>query len=103
MDGGVSRYRFAKKFGLSRSTLLYYDAIGLARPSALDKQSRVNILRATGLGDDQMQRWHVEFERMASESHQDFLESLGLSVEDIARIRGYAKAQADQLRSNTQE
>jgi DNA-binding transcriptional MerR regulator len=163
--------RLAKRFGLSRSTLLYYDRIGLFSPSgrsgagyriygerevkrleaicryreaglsldrirellegatgrtaellerhldqlnleierlreqqrvvvrllanpkklraarAIDKDRWVAILRAAGLDDSAMHRWHVEFERMAPKAHQDFLESLGLPKTEVARIR----------------
>jgi DNA-binding transcriptional MerR regulator len=54
---------------------------------AIDKDGWVAILRATGLDDAAMHRWHVEFERMAPKAHQDFLESLGLAKADVARIR----------------
>ena len=163
--------QLARRFGLSRSTLLYYDSIGLLSPSArsranyrlyseadvermelidlyrraglplkdiarvldgdrgaagdllaarlralgreinelrrqqqrivellkseaalresrsLDKEGWVAILRATGLSDQDMLRWHVEFERLSPAAHQDFLESLGLGKEEIERIR----------------
>lgn len=163
--------RMARRFGLSRSTLLYYDSIGLLSPSArspkgyrlygdddvarmerisvlraaglpladiarvleadrgvlaerlearlrslnaeirdlrvrqhriadllrsdaalaegrvLDKERWVAILRATGLDEDGMRRWHEEFERSSPEGHRDFLESLGLPDDEIDRIR----------------
>jgi DNA-binding transcriptional MerR regulator len=168
--------RLARRFGLSRSTLLYYDSIGLLSPSArseanyrlyspndvqrmelidvyrktglpladiarllssgqsqlagvlearlralnaeiqglrrqqqlivqllrrraarrgtrwLDKDGWVAILRATGMGEEDMRRWHVEFERLSPEAHQDFLESLGLDGGEIARIRRRSRA-----------
>lgn len=166
---------FARRFGLSRSTLLYYDRIGLLRPSGhsesnyrlyspadvarmeqvdvyrkaglpladiarvlaadrgslaqvlesrlselgvqiqalrrqqqvlvallrgrgarrkartLDKQGWVAILRATGLSEDDMRRWHVEFEHGAPEAHQDFLESLGIAAGEVAAIRRWSR------------
>lgn len=57
------------------------------RARALDKAAWVALLRATGLDDDDMWRWHVEFERMAPEAHREFLESLGIGAEEIASIR----------------
>jgi len=59
----------------------------LRRARALDKKSWVALLRKTGLDEEDMQRWHVEFERMAPEGHRDFLESLGIEPEEIRRIR----------------
>ena len=57
----------------------------------LDKQSWTAILRATGLSDDDMRRWHVEFERLSPEAHRDFLESLGIDDDEVARIRDWSR------------
>jgi DNA-binding transcriptional MerR regulator len=53
----------------------------------LDKDRWVKLLRATGLSDEDMEKWHIEFERAMPEMHQDFLESLGLSQKEIRAIR----------------
>jgi DNA-binding transcriptional MerR regulator len=168
--------RLAERFGLSRSTLLYYDSIGLLSPSArshakyrlyseadiermerisvyrqagvpladitrllsgdesalgellaarlkalnediralrrqqrlivmllkndgaprnartMDKDGWVAILRAAGMSEEDMRRWHVEFERLSPEAHQDFLESLGMGDEEVSRIRRWSEA-----------
>jgi DNA-binding transcriptional MerR regulator len=170
--------QLARRFGLSRSTLLYYDSIGLLTPSArshanyrlysaadvqrmeaidqyrraglpladiarllasdggeltgllesrlrtlndeirglrhqqklilcllrnrdslpsarhIDKDGWVSILRAAGMSDSDMQRWHVEFERHSPEAHQDFLESLGIDHTEIDRIRDWSRLAA---------
>jgi DNA-binding transcriptional MerR regulator len=167
--------RLARRFGLSRSTLLYYDRIGLLRASArsgagyrryseadarrlelvclyraagvpladvgrildspreavssalerrlvalheelariraqqdvvirilkrpelarryrgLDQEGWVRLLRAVGLDEKAMLRWHAAFERMAPEAHQDFLDSLRVPVAQAARIRSLAR------------
>ncbi|MCP4180012.1 MAG: MerR family transcriptional regulator [bacterium] len=54
---------------------------------ALTKEDWINILRATGLSDDEMVKWHIEFEKNSPEAHQDFLESLGIDLEEIQQIR----------------
>jgi DNA-binding transcriptional MerR regulator len=59
----------------------------LAKARSLDKRRWVEILRAAGLDEGAMHRWHVEFERLAPESHQDFLEALGIGPSEIASIR----------------
>jgi DNA-binding transcriptional MerR regulator len=60
---------------------------GLVKEARLmTKETWVRLLRAAGLSDAEMKRWHEEFERAAPESHQDFLESLRLSAREIARI-----------------
>lgn len=65
----------------------------VTQPSAraMDKQGWVALLRAAGLDDAGMHRWHVEFERRSPEGHQDFLESLGIPPEDAARIRTWSR------------
>lgn len=45
----------------------------------------------TALDDEDMRRWHVEFERQAPEAHQEFLESLGIEAEEAAAIRARAR------------
>ena len=175
--------RLAERFGLSRSTLLYYDSIGLLSPSArseanyrlyseadvermerisiyrqagvpladivrllsgdetalgellasrlkalnediralrrqqrlivallrndaalrearaLDKDGWVAILRASGLTEEDMRRWHVEFERLSPEAHQDFLESLGIPDAEVSRIREWSAQESGPGRS----
>jgi len=66
----------------------------LRRVRAMDKERWVALLRNTGLSDEEMQRWHVEFERMSPGAHQDFLESLGIEGDEIARIRDWSRASA---------
>lgn len=68
----------------------------LQRPDArrrrgLDKAGWVALLRAVGLDEAAMWRWHAEFERMAPEAHQEFLESIGISPGDARRIREAAR------------
>jgi len=57
----------------------------------LTKDKWVSMLRAAGLDDDGMWNWHVEFERNSPEAHQDFLESIGISSDEIALIRNKSK------------
>lgn len=167
--------QLVKRFGISRSTLLYYDAIGLLSPSArteanyriysetdvermakiamyrsaglpleaianildhdkdgvqlalahrldsinreiqslreqqmvilqimessdlerhsrtLSKETWVAILRSAGLNDAAMRKWHIAFEHASPESHQDFLESLGIAPAEIRTIRTWAR------------
>lgn len=63
----------------------------LKRARALDKDGWIALLRATGLTDEDMQHWHVEFERMAPEGHRDFLESLGIAPAEIVKIRRWSR------------
>lgn len=56
----------------------------------ITKKRWVSLLRATGLNDADMEKWHIEFEKMSPEAHQDFLESLGIHEEEIISIRKQA-------------
>lgn len=53
----------------------------------MNKQQWVNLLAASGMSDDDMWKWHQEFERLMPEAHQDFLESLQISDAEIKQIR----------------
>jgi DNA-binding transcriptional MerR regulator len=167
----------ARRYGLSRSTLLYYDRIGLLKPSgrlangyrqysggdesrlrrivmfrktgvsmreirrmldggsgsllgvleqrleqlnadiaALREQQRfilgllecrkvhsrvgvmnldlwVNLLKASGFGQENISRWHSAFERSSPAGHQKFLEFLCLPSKEIERIRRASREQ----------
>jgi len=60
----------------------------------MDKAGWVAILRAAGFDEAGMRRWHVEFERLSPEAHQDFLESLGLDDAEIGEIRAASRVGA---------
>ena len=59
-------------------------------PTAVNKDMWVAMLRAAGLDDRGMARWHAEFERRAPADHQDFLASLGIPEHEILRIRKWS-------------
>jgi DNA-binding transcriptional MerR regulator len=63
---------------------------------ALDKRRWVQILAGAGLDEPAMHRWHVEFEAVAPEAHQDFLESLGIAPAEISSIRRWSRAGDDE-------
>jgi DNA-binding transcriptional MerR regulator len=56
-------------------------------PPAVDRVMWVKMLRAAGMDDRAMGRWHTEFERRAPDAHQEFLVSLGIPESEIQRIR----------------
>lgn len=58
---------------------------------SVDKNQWVALLRQTGLDDRDMARWHALFEAEAPEAHQDFLESLAIPAEEVARIRAWSR------------
>jgi DNA-binding transcriptional MerR regulator len=70
----------------------------LERTRALDKRRWVKLLAAAGLDEQGMRRWHVEFEALAPEAHQDFLESLGIPRSEIGAIRRWSRSEATSRR-----
>jgi DNA-binding transcriptional MerR regulator len=69
------------------------DAQVLRGCRSMTKEQWVALLASTGLSKDGMRKWHVEFEKMSPEAHQDFLESLGISQEEITLIRRMSSSQ----------
>jgi len=67
---------------------------GARRTRIMDKARWVALLRATGMDEAEMMRWHAAFEAQSPEAHQDFLESLGIAAAEIRRIRKTARALA---------
>lgn len=53
----------------------------------MSKEQWVRILEATGMSEKDMWQWHAEFEKRMPQAHQDFLESLNISTEEIREIR----------------
>lgn len=58
---------------------------------SITKQQWVALLSATGLSEEDMTQWHIQFEARMPEAHQDFLESLGIDSDEIATIRKWSQ------------
>lgn len=71
-------------------TLLKNDR-ALSRIRVMDKEGWIKLLQAAGLDQAAREKWHAEFERLAPEAHQDFLESLGIPAKEVALIRKYSR------------
>jgi hypothetical protein len=54
------------------------------------KEKWVEVMRSAGFTDEQMHRWHQEFEKSAPEEHQEFLEFLHIPAEEVKRIRAWS-------------
>ncbi|UGQ46566.1 MerR family transcriptional regulator [Massilia endophytica] len=65
--------------------------LGQAGAEPMNKERWTALQRAAGVDDAAMARWHALFERQAPQAHEDFLCSLGLDGDEIARIRGWAR------------
>ena len=59
----------------------------LWRTKVITKDKLVSIMRAAGLSEADMTRFHTEFERTAPQEHQEFLEFLHIPAEEIRKIR----------------
>lgn len=59
-------------------------------PVTVDKQVWVDMLRAAGMDEIAMRKWHTEFERRAPEAHHQFLLSLGIPEEEVLLIRKWS-------------
>lgn len=72
--------------------LLQSNTLGKAKMISKDKW--VSIMKACGFTDEQMKRWHAEFERSAPSEHQEFLEFLHIPADEISNIRKHSRAHA---------
>jgi hypothetical protein len=59
----------------------------LSRIRVMDKDSWVKLLETAGLDESARSKWHTEFERLAPDAHQNFLESLGIPEKEVTLIR----------------
>jgi MerR family transcriptional regulator, thiopeptide resistance regulator len=74
--------------------LLESDSASLSAP-VVTKAMWVAMLRAAGLDEAGMRRWHREFERLAPDAHGAFLASLGIGACEIDAIRAWSKGNGD--------
>lgn len=56
----------------------------------ISKEKWVSIMSAAGFSEDDMRRWHTEFERSAPAEHQEFLEFLHIPADEIRKIRDWS-------------
>jgi DNA-binding transcriptional MerR regulator len=66
----------------------------LMRLKPVTKEKWIEIMKRAGFSDDDMHRWHREFERAAPEDHHHFLEFLNIPAEEIVRIREWSRGAA---------
>ena len=76
------QYAILRLLGASRS---------LERKADMTKETWVAIMRKTGFTDDDMHRWHQEFERSAPDDHQAFLEFLQIPHDEVKAIRAWSR------------
>ena len=61
------------------------------RTEVITKDKWVSIMRGAGFNDDDMHRWHKQFEKSAPHEHQEFLEFLHIPKDEIVKIREWSK------------
>lgn len=66
----------------------------LERVSVMNRRTWTELLRASGMTDADLERWHQEFERQDPERHQRFLEFLCIPAAQIRAIRTWSRKQA---------
>jgi DNA-binding transcriptional MerR regulator len=63
----------------------------MRRMDMVTKEKWVSVMQAAGFSDDQMHRWHMEFEKSAPQEHQEFLEFLHIPAEEVKKIREWSR------------
>ncbi|TQV88677.1 MerR family transcriptional regulator [Aliikangiella coralliicola] len=58
----------------------------------MTKEKWTDIMRMSGMNDEDMRNWHRQFEKLEPAAHQEFLESLQISTKEIKVIRTWSKA-----------
>ncbi len=83
LDGEIERLR-----GHQRAIVrLLNQTDRLRRMAMVTKEKWVSVMRAAGFSEEDMRRWHAEFEKSAPREHQEFLEFLHIAPEEIRSIR----------------
>jgi DNA-binding transcriptional MerR regulator len=89
LDGEIETRRAHQRAILK---LLKNDSIG--RKKMMTKVMWVSIMKASGLSDEAMHKWHAEFEKAAPDEHQEFLEFLHIPAGEIRTIRDWSSKHA---------
>jgi len=70
---------------------LLKDTDQLRRFTMVTKEKWVEVMRAAGFTDDDMHRWHAQFEKSAPGEHQEFLEFLHIPPDEVRSIREWSR------------
>lgn len=66
----------------------------LEQAGVMSRKTWTELLRASGFTEEDMGRWHRDFERLEPRRHQRFLEFLGIPAGEIRTIRAWARKRA---------
>jgi len=61
------------------------------RTKMMTKEKWVEIMKAAGFNENDMHRWHAEFEKAAPEEHEAFMKYLHIPEPEIAKIRVWSR------------
>lgn len=75
----------------------------LGRIGVMNRETWVALLSASGFSNDDMIRWHVEFERLYPAKHRAFLEFLCIPDDEIEMIRSWASAAGNEAPARTDD
>jgi DNA-binding transcriptional MerR regulator len=87
LDAEISRIRDHQRaiFRLLKSNTMH------RREEMITKEKWVDVMRRAGFSEEDMHRWHAEFEKSAPEEHQEFLEFLHIPADEIRAIRDWSR------------
>lgn len=74
---------------------LIKDTDRLRRFPMVSKEKWVEVMRGAGFTDEDMHRWHAQFEKSAPEEHQEFLEFLHIAPDEVRSIRDWSRKGAE--------
>ena len=57
----------------------------------MTKEKWVAVMKAAGFTEDDMHRWHREFEKSAPKDHEEFLQFLHIPEREVAAIRAWSR------------
>jgi hypothetical protein len=63
----------------------------LRRKKAMTKDKWVSVMKDTGFSEEDMYRWHRQFEKAAPDDHEKFLKFLNIPAPEISRIREWSR------------
>ncbi len=66
----------------------------LRREGMITKQKWTEIMRASGFSEDDMHRWHAQFEKSAPIEHEEFLKFLHIPEAEVTSIREWSRKES---------
>lgn len=69
----------------------------LERVSTIQKDSFVELLQSAGINDRAQWRLHNQFEKQFPEKHETFLQLLGLTQEQVGKIRDWSREEQEKM------